>query len=287
MFASTKPSECIDEIIDSNKINAGETPASIQRGAYLTVDGVSVKFRRAGRDVTAVLDVSLDIKPGEFVALLGPSGCGKSTLLNVLAGFLRPSQGAVYLNGKPHLAPSPLCGVVFQKHALFPWMTVLDNVAFGPRRQRFPDAEAIARRMLDMVGLTPVADAWPSTLSGGMQQRVGLARALATRPPVLLMDEPFGALDAQTRELMQAELLRIWTHFRPTLVFVTHDIEEAVFLADRVIVMRTLPGSIGAEFEIAIPRPRDLSVMGSNTFLSYRRAIAGIIREEARKVFGP
>ena len=166
-------------------------------------------------------------------------------------------------------------------------MTVLDNVAFGPRRQGFPDAEAIARRMLDMVGLLPVADAWPSTLSGGMQQRVGLARALATQPPVLLMDEPFGALDAQTRELMQAELLRIWTHFRPTLVFVTHDIDEAIFLADRVIVMRTLPGTIGAEFEIAISRPRDLSVLGSNRFLGYRRAIADIIRDEARKVFGP
>ena len=287
MFASIKLAQRKTEVIDFTRVNEGEESASVKLGAYLTLDGVSVSFRRAGRDVTAVLDISLDIKPGEFVALLGPSGCGKSTLLNVLAGFLRPSQGAVYLNGSPHLAPSPLCGVVFQKHALFPWMTVLDNVAFGPRRQRFSDAEAIARRMLDMVGLTPVADAWPSTLSGGMQQRVGLARALATRPPVLLMDEPFGALDAQTRELMQAELLRIWTHFRPTLVFVTHDIDEAVFLADRVIVMRTLPGTIGAEFDITIPRPRDLSVLGSNRFLGYRRAIADIIRDEARKVFGP
>jgi NitT/TauT family transport system ATP-binding protein len=287
MFAPIKLAECKDEIIDAVVDAVSEHSSPHQRGAYLTLDGVSINFRRAGRDVAAVLNVSLDIKPGEFVALLGPSGCGKSTLLNVLAGFLRPSQGAVYLNGSPHLAPNPLCGVVFQKHALFPWLTVFDNVAFGPRRQGLPDAEAIARRMLDMVGLSPVADAWPSTLSGGMQQRVGLARALATRPPVLLMDEPFGALDAQTRELMQAELLRIWTHFRPTLVFVTHDIDEAVFLADRVIVMRTLPGTIGAEFEIAIPRPRDLSVLGSNRFLSYRRAIADIIRDEARKVFGP
>lgn len=287
MFASTELSECKAGAIDSAGINVGKNSSSIPRGAYLALDGVSVNFRRAGRDIAAVVDVSLEIKPGEFVALLGPSGCGKSTLLNVLAGFLRPSEGVVYLNGNPHLAPSPLCGVVFQKHALFPWMTVLDNVAFGPRRQGLPDAEAIARRMLDMVGLAPVADAWPSTLSGGMQQRVGLARALATRPPVLLMDEPFGALDAQTRELMQAELLRIWTHFRPTLVFVTHDIDEAVFLADRVIVMRTLPGAIGAEFEIAIARPRDLSVLGSKQFLAYRRAIADIIRNEARKVFGP
>ena len=287
MFASTTLAERKAEIVESIGVDVREHTGTPQRGASLALDGVSVNFRRAGLDVAAVLDVSLDIKPGEFVALLGPSGCGKSTLLNVLAGFLRPSQGSVYLNGSPHLAPSPLCGVVFQKHALFPWMTVLDNVAFGPRRQGFPDAEAIARTMLDMVGLSPVADAWPSTLSGGMQQRVGLARALATRPPILLMDEPFGALDAQTRELMQAELLRIWTHFRPTLVFVTHDIEEAVFLADRVIVMRTLPGTIGAEFEIAIARPRDLSVQESTRFIGYRRAIADIIRDEARKVFGP
>jgi NitT/TauT family transport system ATP-binding protein len=287
MFASTNASEIKNDIIETVGISVGETPALPQRGAYLSLDRVSVNFRRAGRDTTAVRDVSLAIKPGEFVALLGPSGCGKSTILNVLAGFLRPSQGAVYLNGNPHLAPSPLCGVVFQKHALFPWMTVFNNVAFGPRRQGFPDADAIARRMLDMVGLLPVADAWPSTLSGGMQQRVGLARALATRPPVLLMDEPFGALDAQTRELMQAELLRIWTHFRPTLVFVTHDIDEAVFLADRVIVMHTLPGTIGAEFEIDIARPRALSVQGSNRFLAYRQAIADIIRDEASKVFGP
>lgn len=287
MYASTKLAERNNDIVEPVGISADTISARPSHGAYLTLDGVSVNFRRAGRDVIAVSDVSLEIKPGEFVALLGPSGCGKSTLLNILAGFLPPSKGGVYLNGKAHLAPSPLCGVVFQKHALFPWMSVLDNVAFGPRRQGFPDAEAIARRMLDMVGLTPVADAWPSTLSGGMQQRVGLARALATRPPVLLMDEPFGALDAQTRELMQAELLRIWTLFRPTLVFVTHDIDEAVFLADRVIVMRTLPGTIGAEFEISIARPRDLSALGSPRFIAYRRAIADIIRDEARKVFGP
>jgi NitT/TauT family transport system ATP-binding protein len=265
---------------------SGSAPAT-KHGSSLKLDQVSVYFTRAGRDITAVRAISLDIKPGEFVALLGPSGCGKSTLLNVLAGFRRPDEGEVYLSGKPLRAPTPQCGVVFQKHALFPWMSVLDNVAFGPRRQGVPAAEAVARRMLDMVGLSGVADAWPSTLSGGMQQRVGLARALATNPPVLLMDEPFGALDAQTRTLMQAELLRIWTHFRPTLVFVTHDIEEAVFLADRVIVMRTLPGMIGAEFEIAIPRPRDLSVMANNRFLAYRTAIAEIIRDEARKVFGP
>lgn len=287
MSALTNRSSPRLKLLHGARSGIGVSAPATKHGAALKLDRVSVFFTRAGREVTAVHDISLDIKPGEFVALLGPSGCGKSTLLNVLAGFRRPDEGEVYLNDKPHLAPTPQCGVVFQKHALFPWMSVLDNVAFGPRRQGVPDAESVARQMLDMVGLASVADAWPSTLSGGMQQRVGLARALATNPPVLLMDEPFGALDAQTRELMQAELLRIWTHFRPTLVFVTHDIEEAVFLADRVIVMRTLPGTIGAEFEIAIPRPRDLSVMGSGRFLAYRTAIAEIIRDEARKVFGP
>jgi NitT/TauT family transport system ATP-binding protein len=259
------------------QVSAAQHLTIIQRGSSLELTHVSVVFRRGGETITAVRDISLRIAPGHFVALLGPSGCGKSTLLNVLAGFRRPDQGAVFLNGNPHQAPTPLCGVIFQQHALFPWMTVIENVAFGPRRLGLTDPMGIARCMLDMVGLASVAKAWPATLSGGMQQRVGIARALATSPSALLMDEPFGALDAQTRGLMQAELLKIWMHFRPTLVFVTHDIDEAIFLADRVIVMRTLPGSIGAEFEIALPRPRDPAV----------RAIAGIIREEARKVFGP
>jgi NitT/TauT family transport system ATP-binding protein len=264
-----------------------ERPALVDVGAELRLHSVSVDFRRAGQTITALEQISLQVAAGEFLALLGPSGCGKSTLLNVLAGFRAPDRGAVFLDGRPHTHPTPRCGVIFQKHALFPWMTVLDNVAFGPRRLGFKDADAIARRMLGMVGLSTVADAWPSTLSGGMQQRVAIARALATRPSVLLMDEPFGALDAQTRGLMQAELLSIWMHFRPTVVFVTHDIEEAVYLADRVVVMRTLPGSIGAEFEITLPRPRPPSVMESSRFLEYRRAIADIIRDEARKVFGP
>jgi NitT/TauT family transport system ATP-binding protein len=287
MFAPSKHPETAGKITPLADIHPRHQLSIIPRGASIVLDHVSVIFRRAGEDVTAVLDICLPVAPGEFVALLGPSGCGKSTLLNVLAGFRPPDRGAVLLNGKPHDAPTPLCGVVFQKHALFPWMSVLNNVAFGPRRLGFANPEGIARDMLEMVGLASVAAAWPSTLSGGMQQRVGIARALATRPPVLLMDEPFGALDAQTRGLMQAELLNIWMHFRPTLIFVTHDIDEAIFLADRVVVMRTLPGTIGAEFPIALSRPRDPSVMESSEFLGYRRAILGIIREEARKVFGP
>ena len=287
MFTLSKRLEPESKNTPSGGVFPRDQLTIVPRGASIELDHVSIFFRRAGEDVTAVLDISLGVAPGEFVALLGPSGCGKSTLLNAIAGFRPPDRGAVLLNGKPHHAPSALCGVVFQKHALFPWMTVLNNVAFGPRRLGFADPDALARNMLEMVGLASVAKAWPSTLSGGMQQRVGIARALATRPPVLLMDEPFGALDAQTRVLMQAELLKIWMHFRPTLVFVTHDIDEAIFLADRVVVMRTLPGTIGEEFEIALPRPRDPEVMESSQFLTYRRAIAGIIRDEARKVFGP
>ena len=287
MFASSKRLQSTGEITPLAGPPSRDRLTVVQRGSSLELDHVSVVFRRAGEDVTAVRDVSLTVAPGEFVALLGPSGCGKSTLLNVLAGFRRPDMGAVRLNGKPHLGPTPLCGVIFQKYALFPWMTVLGNVAFGPRRLRIANPKAVARDMLDMVGLSSVANAWPSTLSGGMQQRVAIARALATRPSALMMDEPFGALDAQTRGLMQAELLKIWMQLRPTLVFVTHDIDEAIFLADRVVVMRTLPGAIGAEFEIALPRPRDPAVMETAQFLNYRRAIAGIIRSEALKVFCP
>jgi NitT/TauT family transport system ATP-binding protein len=164
-------------------------------------------------------------------------------------------------------------------------MSVLENVAFGPRRLGFPDPRGVALELLNAVGLADVANAWPSSLSGGMQQRVGIARALATRPPVLLMDEPFGALDAQTRSLMQEELLSIWDRLKPTVVFVSHDIEEAIFLADRVVVMEALPGRIAREFNIPFPRPRAAEVMDEPAFIERRREIADIIRVEARKSF--
>jgi NitT/TauT family transport system ATP-binding protein len=244
---------------------------------------VTIDFGR--RQHPAVDDVSLSIGAGEFVALLGPSGCGKSTLLNVLAGFRTPTRGQVFLDERPHLGPSAQCGVVFQRHSLFPWMTVVENVAFGPRRLGFKNPLEIARDLLELVGLGDVADAWPSSLSGGMQQRVGIARALATRPPVLLMDEPFGALDAQTRSLMQEELLSIWDRLRPTVVFVTHDIEEAIFLADRVIVMESLPGRIARDIPIPFARPRAQDILDQPAFIERRREIAGIIRIEARKSF--
>jgi NitT/TauT family transport system ATP-binding protein len=249
----------------------------------LRLEGVTIDFN--GRQWPAVEDVSLSIAPGEFVSLLGPSGCGKSTLLNVFAGFQKPTRGQVLFEEQRLLGPSAKCGVVFQKHSLFPWKTVLENVAFGPRRLGLPDPQGIARDLLEMVGLGDVANAWPVSLSGGMQQRVGIARALATRPPVLLMDEPFGALDAQTRALMQEELLSVWDKLRPTVVFVTHDIEEAIFLADRVVVMQSRPGRIAREFRIPFSRPRDVGVMDEPPFIERRREISDIIRAEARKAF--
>ncbi|SFV26150.1 ABC transporter ATP-binding protein [Hyphomicrobium facile] len=258
-------------------------PSHAQQKPRLSLDGVTVNF--GARAVSAVQDVSLTIGAGEFVALLGPSGCGKSTLLNVMAGFCTPVQGRVLLDGEPLTGPSAKCGVVFQKHSLFPWMTALDNVAFGPRRLGLTNARQIAQDLLDIVGLAHVANEWPASLSGGMQQRVGIARALATRPPVLLMDEPFGALDAQTRSLMQEELLSIWDKLRPTVVFVTHDIEEAIFLADRVVVMQTYPGRIAREFAIDIPRPRSAEVLNDHAFIERRREITDVIRVEARKTF--
>jgi NitT/TauT family transport system ATP-binding protein len=244
-----------------------------------------MRFDTKSGPVVALDDLDIDIRPGEFVALLGPSGCGKSTLLNLVAGILKPTSGKVTVDGKPVKGPNPDCGIVFQNHSLFPWMSVLENVAFGPKMLGRGDPIGTARTFLSLVGLERQASAWPSSLSGGMQQRVGIARALATYPPVLLMDEPFGALDAQTRSIMQEELLKIWSQFKTTVIFVTHDIEEAIFLADRVVVMKTLPGGIKRQVPIDLPRPREPSIIKSELFNRYRGEIFELIREETLKVF--
>jgi NitT/TauT family transport system ATP-binding protein len=202
--------------------------------------------------------VSLTVQEGEFVSLVGPSGCGKTTLLNMIAGFIAPSRGEILLDGRSVKGPGPDRGVVFQAFALFPWKTVLDNVAFGPKMRGVPRAERerIAREYVALVGLTGTEGRYPAELSGGMQQRVGVARALANRPDVLLMDEPFASVDAQTRMTLQEELTRIWQDRRPTIVFVTHDVEEAVFLANRVVVLSRAPGRVVAELPVELPRPR-------------------------------
>jgi NitT/TauT family transport system ATP-binding protein len=248
---------------------------------------LSMQFASKAGLTTALDDLDIDIRSGEFLALLGPSGCGKSTLLNLVAGILKPSRGQVSIDDKPVTGPNPGVGIVFQHHSLFPWMTVLENVAFGPKMLGRGDPIGTARTFLALVGLEKFESAWPGSLSGGMQQRVGIARALATYPPVLLMDEPFGALDAQTRSIMQEELLKLWQQFNSTVVFVTHDIEEAIFLSDRVVVMKTMPGGIKTEVKIDLPRPRHHDIIKSSLFNQYRGEIFELIREETLKVFNP
>jgi NitT/TauT family transport system ATP-binding protein len=210
----------------------------------------------AGAHVTAVHEVSLEVRAGEFVSIVGPSGCGKTTILNMIAGFIPASKGEILVGGRQVSGPGPDRGVVFQSFALFPWKTVLENVAFGPKMRGAgkADRDKIARQYLALAGLEHAADRYPNELSGGMQQRVGVVRALANEPDVLLMDEPFASVDAQTRMTLQEELTRIWQARRPTVIFITHDVGEAVFLANRVVVLSK--GRVLAELDVPLPRPR-------------------------------
>lgn len=209
-----------------------------------------------GTQVTALEDISLSVSPGEFVSVVGPSGCGKTTLLNVIAGFLPESGGSIRVDGRPISGPGPDRGVVFQSFALFPWKTVLDNVGFGPKMRGVgrEARDAIAMEYLQLAGLAHAADRYPAELSGGMQQRVGVVRALANEPDVLLMDEPFASVDAQTRLTLQEELIRIWLDRRTTVLFITHDVPEAVFLANRVVVLSK--GRVMDEIAVDLQHPR-------------------------------
>ncbi|WNV77096.1 ABC transporter ATP-binding protein [Geodermatophilus sp. DSM 44513] len=267
----------------SGAFAATATSAAHGEAPILTVRGVSKVFRRGGRSVTALAGVDLQAREGEFVVVIGPSGCGKSTLLHVLGGFETASSGEVVVGGTVVREPGRDRGMVFQKATLFPWWTIERNVAWplevaGATRRQCRER---AGELLDLVGLTGFADAYPGELSGGMQQRAGIARTLALEPNVLLMDEPFGALDAQTRELMQEELNRIWQQAGITVVFITHDINEAVFLGDRVLVMSGRPGSIIADVPIDLPRPRDNDVKGSQEFAGYHARLWSLLRDEA------
>jgi NitT/TauT family transport system ATP-binding protein len=219
----------------------------------------------AGIQVTALSDLSLEVKQGEFVSILGPSGCGKTTLLNLVAGFIKATSGDILLDGSAVTGPGSDRGVVFQSFALFPWKTVLDNVAFGPKMRGIDKTtrERIARDYLALAGMAHAADRYPHELSGGMQQRVGVVRALANEPEVLLMDEPFASVDAQTRMTLQEELTRIWQARRPTVLFITHDVNEAVFLANRVVVLSK--GKVLAEIDVAVPRPRTWDAINEDT----------------------
>jgi len=233
----------------------------------------------------AILDVpSFAVREGEFVTLIGPSGCGKSTFLHIMGGFIPADSGSIRVYGAEVKGPGPDRGMMFQEFALFPWKTVAGNVAWGLEAQDFPKErrEEIVSRYLDMTGLSDFRNHYPAELSGGMKQRVALARVLAFDPKVLLMDEPFGALDAQTRESMQEEVTRIWERTRKTIVFVTHDIEEAVFLGDRVVVLSARPGRIREEVKIDLPRPRGLEIKKSIQCHEYRNHIWDLIRSESR-----
>ena len=245
---------------------------------------VSMVFTRRGRPVQALRDVNLDVRAGEFISLVGASGCGKTTLLRIVDGLMPPTAGEIRIDGRLVQRPGPDRGFVFQQDALLPWRTVLDNVIFGLEVQGRP--KTLARQQADafvrLVGLAGFEHHYPHELSGGMRQRANLARALCIDPDVLLMDEPFAALDAQTRELMQSELLRIWRANRKTVLFVTHQIDEAVYLADRVVVMTSRPGQIKAILDVEIPRPRDLSVKRTPRFLELVDTIWQMIEEEVK-----
>ena len=244
------------------------------------VQGLSVTFESHGRPVAALDRVSLDVSAGEFLCLVGPSGCGKSTLLRVVAGLLRQSAGEVHIT--PQRPGTPLTAMVFQDHALLPWRTVIDNVAFGLENRGVARAvrEGRAREMLALVGLTRFADHYPHQLSGGMKQRVGIARALAHDPEVLLMDEPLAALDAQTRTLMQEELLRLWAMLGTTVIYVTHSLEEALLLGDRIVLMTARPGRVSQVFPVDLGRPRGLEARASHAYGALLEKIWSHLREE-------
>jgi len=254
----------------------------------LVVDKVSRTFpARQGHAPTRALEpVALTIGNNDFVTILGPSGCGKSTLLRIVAGLDHPTSGKVLLDAREVTGPGADRGMVFQSYTLFPWLTVRENIAFGLRERGVPEAErsAIADRFIDQIGLKGFEHHWPKQLSGGMQQRTAIARALANDPKILLLDEPFGALDNQTRVLMQEMLLGIWERDQKTVLFVTHDIEEAIFLGSRVLVMSARPGRIKADIKIELPHPRSYKIKTSPEFVALKERLVEEIRAEALKV---
>ncbi len=254
----------------------------------IVIEGVHHLYRPPnGRPVLALEDVSLDVRPREFLALLGPSGCGKSTLLYLLGGFLPIEKGRILIEGKPAGAPGPDRGIVFQHFALFPWKTVRANILYGLERMGLArdEREKRAQAFIDLVGLNGFEDSYPSQLSGGMKQRTAIARTLAFDPKILLMDEPFGALDAQTRSLMQEELLGIWQRTPKTVIFVTHDVQEAVYLADRVAVMSARPGRIKAMVDTKFDK-NDPDIFKNKAFVEKVDEIWNLVRIEAIKAQG-
>jgi NitT/TauT family transport system ATP-binding protein len=248
----------------------------------IEIKGVSKQFELQDQRIEALRDANLRLAKGEFVCLIGASGCGKSTLLRICAGFEQPSKGEALMWGKPIAGPAPDRGMVFQDYGLFPWLTVRRNIAFGPTARGLASAEvkATVERFISLIGLQRFAEAYPHQLSGGMKQRVAIARVLANDAELVLMDEPFGALDAMTRERLQDELLDIWQRTGLTVMFVTHSIEEAIFLADRVVVMSPGPGRIETEMRIDLPRPRDVSAPDFNDI---RRELSRMLHSDVSR----
>jgi NitT/TauT family transport system ATP-binding protein len=247
--------------------------------SHISIHGVHKVFQSGDQDVYALKGIDLEVARGEFVCLLGPSGCGKSTLLNAVAGFSLPSAGSITVEGSPITEPGPDRGMVFQEYALFPWMTVEQNIAFGLQIKKVAKP-AIRARVDELLGLLNLQDfrkRYPKDLSGGMRQRVAIARVLAIDSPILLMDEPFGALDALTRRTLQDELLRLWLELKKTVLFVTHSIEEALYLADRTVVMTYRPGTIKFDLAVDLPRPRDVA---SPAFNALKRDLSQLLMEE-------
>jgi NitT/TauT family transport system ATP-binding protein len=254
----------------------------------IDVTDFSLSYDTLDGPIEAVSNAEIHVNPGEFVSIIGPSGCGKSTLLNAVAGFLKPTHGSVTVDGEDIEGPSADRGMVFQQYSLFPWKTVRENVEFGLKMKGMEryKRETAARTLLGLAGLSSFENQYPERLSGGMKQRVGIVRALATGPKVLLLDEPFGALDAQTRVIMQQILTNMWQRLKISVLFVTHDIDEAIFLSDRVYCMTARPGTIKAEIAIPLERPRQQSMMMSSEFLALRRGLMSLIREESLKAMG-
>ncbi len=260
-----------------------------QRPVVLEIDGLGRQFAGEHGPVTALRDISLQIHRREFVCVIGPSGCGKSTFIRLLAGLDTPTSGRVLLDGKPVTGPGPDRGMVFQGYTLFPWLSVTRNVMFGLEMQgrARSEAEREALQWIDLVGLNKFAHAYPHQLSGGMKQRVAIARALAASPRILLMDEPFGALDAQTRAQMQAHLLEIWRNVDVTIFFITHDLDEAILLADRILVLKANPGEVQEIIEVPVPRPRRLDQVSSPEFLATRRRLDDLIHPKVHTHAAP
>ncbi|AZO25472.1 ABC transporter ATP-binding protein [Mesorhizobium sp. M1E.F.Ca.ET.045.02.1.1] len=250
-------------------------------GTTMAIEDVTLRYGDAN-GVLALDDVSLKVARNEFCVIVGPSGCGKSSLLYLAAGLNDATSGSIKVDGREVIEPGPDRGMVFQSYTLFPWLTVRANIEYGPKRKGLPaeQRKQIVDQYLNEVGLAPFADHYPAQLSGGMKQRVAIARALANDPAVLLMDEPFGALDSQTRGTMQKLLLRVWERQQKTVLFVTHDIDEALVLGDRVLVMTARPGKIKAEIKVDIPRPRSMDVILEPDFIALKRRILGLLHDE-------